>query len=214
MNDTKKQVPTKPVLFADTRSDAEKFDPMLHRGHLDPSRIRGYSEIVQANDIAKADDLKFRDANQGKTKEDLYRQIGAKPQDLPIELQWLPVSGTAGAPISTHAARQLDQYVNQQGFRIVTWSRDDSGEIRIPVLDEYGYSLDGPSRFAEDGTIRRGPDSALYWRSGEVARKWEAFKFDQQAEREGARPEGFTSGAYGAPALDIEDSHEQITVTH
>ena len=49
MSDT--QTPSKPLLFADERSDAERFDPRLHRGHLDPSRIPGYSEIVQANDI-------------------------------------------------------------------------------------------------------------------------------------------------------------------
>ena len=46
----------KPVLFPDDRADAERFDPQMHRGHLDPSRIPGYSEIVQANDIARADD--------------------------------------------------------------------------------------------------------------------------------------------------------------
>lgn len=205
---------TKPVLFADTRTDAERFDPTLHRGHLDPSRIRGYSEIVQANDIAKADDLVFRSANAGRTKEDLYRQIGAMPQALPIELQWLPISGAAGGRQSTHAHRQLDQYVNQQGFRLVTWDQDEDGTIRIPVLDEHGYSLEGPSRFAEDGSIRRGPDSALYWRDGEVARKWNTFKEAEQAKMEGVRPDGFQAGAYEAPAWDIEDQHTEVKITH
>lgn len=193
----------KPVLFPDTRTDAEKFDPRLHRGHLDPSRIPGYSEIVQANDVAKADDLLFRSKNDGRVKEDLYRQLGASPETLEVEFAWLPVSGVAGGE-SSHVYRQLDQYMNQQGFRLAT--RED--------LDAYGYGFPPTAREAEDGTIRRGPDVALYVRSGEVARMWEAFKRETQDALEGKSPDTYVAGSYVAPAFSEAERHETVTVKH
>ncbi len=194
----------KPVIFSDNRTDAEKFDPRLHRGSLDPSRIPGYSEIVQANDIAKADDLWFREANQGLTKEDLYRQIGAKPAKLPVELQWLPVSGAAGG-LSRHQDRVLDGYVNQQGFRLAT--TDD--------LDRYGYGFPPNGRLAEDGSIRRGSDVALFIRDGEVAKMWEDFKFQEQKELENATAsQTVTAGAYETEVTFEEEDRETVTVKH
>lgn len=199
-NETKKA--SKPLLFADERTDAERFDPRLHRGHLDPSRIPGYSEIVQANDIAKADDLVFRDRNKGRTKEDLYHQIGASPQPLPVEFAWLQVSGPRGLESPT-AMRHLDHYEHAEGFRLAT--RAD--------LENHGFGFPPAAREAEDGTIRRGPDVALYVRSGEVARMWEAAKFADQAHFAGA-PNAFNSGAFSAPAFDEAEKRETVTVTH
>lgn len=193
----------KPAIFADTRSDAERFDPTLHRGHLDPSRIPGYSESVMANDIAKSDALAFRSANQGVTHEDMYRQIGAAPAVLDVEFQWLPITNAEGTT-SSHVYRQLDKYINQEGFRLAT--RED--------LESRGYGFPPTAREAEDGTIRRGPDVALYVRSGEVARKWETFKFAQQAELAGANPDAYAVGGYEAPAFRTPDVHKTITVKH
>jgi len=213
MSTATKPAPAKPMIFPDKRSDAEMFDPTLHRGHLDPSRIGGYSEIVQANDISQADALIFRSKNDGRTQEDLYRQIGASPATLPIDLQWLPISGPDGGT-SSHVMRQMDQYVNQQGFRPVRWEASAEGKASIPVLDKYGYSIVGPCRYAEDGTIRRGPDVALYWRDGEVARKWEAHKLREQDALSNARPEGYGSGEYAAPGIVEAERHESVTVKH
>jgi len=192
----------KPNIWAETRSDAERFDPARHRGPLDPSRIPGYSEIVQANDIAKADALTFRNANNI-TKEDAYALIGATPRKLDVEFQWLPISGGGGANMSQAQTRVLDRYRNQEGFRLAV--EDD--------LTSRGFGFPPLGRPAEDGTIRRGPDVALYVRSGEVAKMWENFKIQEQAALEGRSltelqvdPE---AGAFGA----LEDS-ETISVKH
>lgn len=193
----KADTPKKPLLFADERTDAERFDPRLHRGHLDPSRIPGYSEIVQANDIAKADDLIFRDRNGGRTKEDLYKQIGASPQELPVQFAWLRVTGPGGSD-SPRAFQELDRYKNAEGFRLAT----------VHDLDAHGYGFPPAARLAEDGTIRRGPDVALYVRSGEVARMWEAAKFAEQAELAGAKP------SFAPTAFDEAEKRETITVKH
>ena len=190
----------KPVLFPDERADAERFDPMQHRGHLDPSRIPGYSEIVQANDIAKADDLEFRDKN-GVSKEDMYRKIGATPRPLPVEFAWLPISGVAGG-VSNAQERVNDRYRNQEGFRLAVWPDD---------FASHGFDFPPLGRHAEDGTIRRGSDTALYVRSGEVARKWDAFKIQEQARLEGRKT---SSGA--APGAFVGDlmASETVTVKH
>lgn len=190
----------KPVLFADERSDVERFDPSLHRGYLDPSRVPGYAEIVQANDIARADPLRFRDANK-MTQEDVYRKLGAQPQKLPVEYAWLPVSGAGGAP-SQAQTRIMDRYTNQEGFRIARWPED---------FEPYGFTEFPPlGRLAEDQSIRRGADTALFVRSGEVARKWEAFKIMEQAEAEGRKV-----NAGNAPGAFYEkQASETITVKH
>lgn len=189
----------KPLLFPDERSDAERFDPNLHRGYLDPSRIPGYSEIVMANDIDKADALEFRSKN-GITKEAMYAKIGASPRVLPVEFAWLPISGVAGAP-SNAQERVSDRYRNQEGYRLARWPAD---------FEPHGFDFPPLGRPAEDGTIRRGADTALYVRSGEVARKWEKFKFQEQAELEGRKA---SMAAPGAFAGNLEDS-ETITVKH
>jgi len=193
----------KPLIFADVRSDAEKFDPRLHKGTLDPSRIPGYSEIVQANDIAKADALYFREQNQGRTQEDVYKQIGATPQDLDVEFQWLRITGPGGAD-SPNAQRDLDGYVHQQGFRLAT-EEDLSGR---------GYGFPPNARRAEDGSIRRGPDVALYVRSGEVSRMWEQYRAEEAARMENAHEEAeFREGDYST-SMTRTDERETIDVTH
>jgi len=176
---TQEMETSKPLLFAESRTDAEKFDPRRHRGTLDPSRVPGYSEIVQANDIAKADPLIFRDRN-GITQEDAYALVGAQPQELEVEFMWLPVSGAAGAP-SDAQARALDRYENQEGFRLCT--------VEFLKSQPWFQGMPPLGRVAEDGTIRRGPDVALFWRPGEVARAWEAFKIAESRELQGAPPE-------------------------
>lgn len=192
----------KPILWPDERSDAERFDPRKHRGTLDPSRIPGYSEIVQANDIALADPLRFRDAN-GMTKEDAYQLIGATPRKLDVEFKWLPISGGGGANMSQAQERVLDRYTNQEGFRLA----------KETDLTSRGFGFPPLGRLAEDGTIRRGPDTALFVRSGEVATMWDAFKQQEQADLEGRSLKDLQispeAGAFGA----LEDT-ETVSVKH
>lgn len=195
----------KPVLFAeDLESNPDqRFDPEFWEGRAaDPSWVPGYSEIVQANDVARVDDLDFRNAmreaknSKFRSKEDVYRMIGASPQQLPVELAWLPISGPNGEGASADARRQLDVYMNRQGFRLA----------RKEDLEEHGYGTTPAMRFAEDGTIRRGPDTALYIRSGEVARKWERHKQKKAADAEGrALDSEMRDGSYAAPTFESEE---------
>ncbi len=196
--------PKKPLIFADERSDVEKFDPRKHRGALDASRIPGYSEIVMANDIEAADDLAFRNAHRDnphvKTKEDVYRMIGATPRALDVEFAWLPVSGAAGAR-SSNVDRVLDRFRHQEGYRLA--SKDD--------LESRGFGFPPAAREAEDGTIRRGSDVALFVRSSEVARMWHDFKFREQKEREGVP---LTSISASGDELEAWARHEDSEVAY
>lgn len=195
---------SKPLLWSDSRTDAEKFDPSLHRGALDPSRIPGYSEIVQANDINKADDLVFREQNQGRTKDFYFKQIGASPRMLDVEFKWLRITGPGGAD-SSSAARELDVALNQEGFRLAN----------VNDLESNGCSLPPSARKAEDGTIRRGPDVALYVRSGEVARLWERYLAEETARQEGSLTPSMYATPYGAvDTFEVEREHKQETITH
>lgn len=211
----------KPLLWGDTRSDVERFDPKLHEAHgSDPSRIPGYSEIVQANDVAAADELTFRNHQQrfgltGKIKkqEDVYRLIGAHPQELPVEFKWLPISGPTGGALSPTAANQLDRYTNKEGFSLVKVDLDD------PATDFsnqfYGYGFPVTGRVEGDGSIRRGPDVALYVRSGEVARMWKQHYEERAREMDAAHlPESFTKGSYDAPVTPYEEERSTEYVTH
>ena len=202
--EVKTEAPSKkPMVFSDDRTAVEKFDPRVHQGAVDPGRISGYAEIVQANDIAKADDLIFRNQNLGRTKEDLYKQIGARPQDLPVEFKWLRISGPGGAE-SPSAHRELDGYQNREGFGLATQAD----------LDRYGYGFPADARRTEDGTIRRGPDVALYVRDGEVARNWDKFRDEQTALMEGAQlSKTRRAGGYSTETF-TEEERDTVTYAH
>jgi hypothetical protein len=187
---------SKPTLFAND----DRFDPAHQNGTVDPGRIIGYSEIVQANDIAKADDLKFREIHGGKTKEDIYKVIGAKPRELDCEFGWLPVSGAAGGSMSQAASQQLDHYQSREGFVLANEAD----------LSSRGFSLPPTAHIAADGTIRRGPDVALYIRSGEVARKWERYKAAKAASAENALPASLQNSEFAD--LFYREKEERRTV--
>ena len=99
--------------------------------------------------------------------------------------------------------RVLDRYTNQEGFRLAT--EDD--------LTSRGFGFPPLGRRAEDGTIRRGPDVALYVRSGEVAEMWESFKKEEQANLEGRSLKELEMSAEAGGFGALEDS-ETITVKH
>lgn len=191
---------TKPTLFP---ADDPRFDPFANEGDLDPGRIEGYSEIVKANDIDKADALRFREQN-GYTKEDAFKMVGAGPRKLKYEFAWLPVSNPTGG-ISPHLARQLDHFTTREGFVLASEE----------LVKEEGFGLPPTAVVAADGTIRRGFDVALYVRSGEVARKWERYKAEKAAEAEGAKlPEAFQKDGYEAPTFREREERISAEVTH
>ncbi len=196
---------SKPVLF--TEDYAQRFDPSNVRVS-DPSRIGGWSETVQANDIEIADDLDFRKAHQSakviKTKEDAYRVIGSGPSKLPIEFKWLQVNGPGGAN-SPNANAQIDMYTSDQGFLLCTKDKFDV------MIENYGYEFNHARwRVAEDGSIRRGYDVALYYRSGDVARKWEQHLAAQAA---GKISTSLPSQIQGDTGFS-EEEVEEILITH
>lgn len=200
----------KPLLFPENY-DPKKFNPR-DRNSGDPSRIGGYSEAVQANDIALADDLEFAEKHRTgkviKRKEDAYKVIGAKPQALPVEFRWLRITGPGGA-YSASASAEIDSYTADQGFIPCT-------EERFKALSEtYGYEFNHNLwRVAEDGTIRRGYDTALFYRPGEVARAWEAARVAETAAREGRTlPETFRSSKFEQETF-LEEEHEEVIFTH
>lgn len=201
---------TKPMLFPEDYN-ASKFNPNS-RNAMDASRIQGYSEIVQANDVAKADDLRFREAHQTathiKTKEDAYKVIGAKPQQLPVEFAWLRVNGPGGAH-SASAAAEIDAYTSDQGFVRCTKDRFDA------LSNAYGYQYNSAAwRTAEDGTIMRGYDVALFYRSGEVARMWDEHRLKENQRAEGARfPEMLEAKGASAETF-VENEVEEVLITH
>jgi len=200
-----KELKAKPVLFAEDYNT--RFDPVNVRS-TDPSRIEGWSETVQANDIAKADALEFRKAHETakviKTQEDAYKVIGAGPAELPVDFKWLRISGPGGAD-SPSANAEIDMYVSQ-GFLPCT------KEIFDIMVENYGYKFNHALwRVAEDGTIRRGYDVALYYRSGDVARKWEQHSVAEAIERD-TNP-SLPSNFQGDTSWK-EEEVEEILITH
>lgn len=164
----------KPLVFPDNRSASDRFDPANVRGH-DPSYIPGYSEIVQANDIAASDELKFLNAHAGtrtKRKEDIYKLIGTGPQQLDVQFSWQRVVSPNGG--NSYSASVQLMNAAQEGWRLAT----------IEDLQNRGFGL--PPTAHRDGEMIRRLDTALYIRDGEVARKWERFRAEEAARAEGS----------------------------
>lgn len=196
----------KPLLFPEDY-DVQRHMPQNSKGYVDPSRIGGYSEIVMANDLDKADPYEFKKAHETgkriKTKEDAFRAVGSGPKLLPVEFRWLRVTGPGGA-YSASATAEIDAYTVDQGFIPCTKDRFDT------LAANYGYTLEGNAWVAEDGTIRRGYDVALFYRPGEVARAWEKALAEETAKREG---NSFPGALRDAETFQ-EESTEEVFITH
>jgi hypothetical protein len=204
----------KPLLFADDTYDPSQFDPDLwEQRAADPGRIPGYSEVVQANDIAQADDFLFQQRqrefglgdNRFWNKEKVYELIGARPRELEIDFAWLPISGPGGGALSPDQARMLDHYMNKEGYRLVTVeNRDD-------FRKQFGYDFPPTARVEADGSIRRGVDLALYARPGDVARKWERKRRQLAAEADApSLPDTITAGGYATETFREESQEGSI----
>lgn len=199
----------KPLLFAEDTYDPSAFDPNIwEQRSLDPSRIPGYSEIVQANDLAGVDEFDFQHAQRKnatgsgafRNKEQVYGMIGAHPQELPVNFAWLPISNPGGGGLSPSQARLLDHYTSREGFRLVTV------KTQAEFTDTFGYGFPPTARLEADGSIRRGVDLALYVRPGEVARKWERHRAQLAADAEqSALPDRLSAGAEATETVVKEE---------
>jgi hypothetical protein len=201
----------KPMLFPEDY-DVRRFDP-ARGSDAKPSRIKGYTEITRANDISKADDLKFREAHSGaaviKTKEDAYKVIGAAPAQLPVEFKWLRVNGPGGAH-SASALAEVDMYTTDQGFILCTKDRF------MALAEAYGYEFNHSAwRVAEDGSITRGYDVALFYRSGEVARMWDRHMAEEAARIEGGEfTRELRAGGETAETFAEESVQKDVLINH
>lgn len=169
---TKKSEPGKPALFANyTADDNPTFDPTGYEVE-DASWIPGYSEIVRANEIAKADDFVWAVQHEktGITKKQIYEVIGAQPQELPVEFAWLRVMGLDGGN-SANADRERASYT-KRGWRIVT----------VDDLKNWGLGLP-PQAHVSGGMIRR-DDVALFVVDGRRERSFREWEARQLAEAE------------------------------
>lgn len=208
---------SKPVILSHEPAfgELDRFRPDQQM-RFGPDYIPGYTERVMANDIAKADPLLFREAHRtskgAKTQEELYREIGAEPGPLPVELTWLRVSSPSGGN-SYSADVKMAEATQQHGFRKAT----------VDDLKLYGFGFPPAAHKEPDGTIRR-LDVALYIRHGEVARWWEKHMADEAANAERAtrktelvadgwdEREGRSLSGARATASVVEEQRETITV--
>jgi hypothetical protein len=168
----------KPVILHDYTEDAEReealqFDPRVF-DNADPSYIPGYSEIVQANDIEKANDLVFANQHEGTgiTKEYVYTKIlKTHPRKLPVIFRWLRVAAPNGTN-SYNADRDRMDYT-KRGYRIAS----------VEDLDRHGFGRPPAAHVEADGTIRR-DDVALFVVDGGAERAYERWLAQQIAETE------------------------------
>jgi len=163
----------KPAIFANYVPDDEQaIDP---RGFEldDPSWIPGYSEIIQANEIAAADPLVWANqhAGTGITKEKMYQVIGATPRDVPVTFRWLRVTGPDGGN-SYNADEDRAQYV-ERGYRAV----------RKQDLENWGLGLPPAAHIGADGMIRR-LDTALFVVDGKREKAFQEWQARMTAEAE------------------------------
>lgn len=197
----------KPVILNDVNLGAEDEESFDFAGHFDrtedPSYIPGYSEQVQANDIAATDDHIWYQQHlasgedgrpqDGQTKEDVYKQIGRHPAPLPVEFMWLRTQDAAGLH-SAQIAKDLMEY-DRRRYRVAVWPND---------FEPHGYGFPPAGHKEADGTIRR-DDVTLYVVDGRAARAFKKAQQDYTQQLE--NPKG--SGGNEV----FENKRETVTVT-
>lgn len=197
----------KPVILNDYVSQSdEAFEfnaEAFERRSIDATFIPGYFETVQANDVAKADDLKFRIQHEktGITKEKLYGVIGAEPKTLPYVFRFLRVAGIDGTT-NSNVQRDLLEYT-RRGYRIVNWHLD-----KERIFEANGWGFPPAARLEKaDGSIRL-DDTALYVVDGRAERAWENWVANHTREMESA-----PGDADGVPmTVDVQSRTETVTI--
>jgi hypothetical protein len=195
---SKKNDPNKPAIFADYVSDDDIAAELSNLDSLDPSRIPGYHEIVQANEIAAADQLTWDNqyAGTGITKEKIYKLIGARPQELPVNFVWLRVAGPDGG--NSYSADADRMWWTERGYRPAT----------LEDITRHGWRMP-PAAHESGGMIRR-LDTALFVVDGRRARAIEKRRADQAAQAENRDDSETVGKATGVP---ISHESERGTFT-
>ena len=194
---------SKPFLVPDATNDVERAsetNPWIRQSH-DPSYIPGYSEQVQANDLATGDDLEFRQRHRhlgNDPKAHFYRLIGAEPKPLAVEFAWLRVNDPGGNR-SYNADVDLMEYTSD-GYIPAT----------VETLTKYGYGFPPAGHKAPDGTIRR-LDTMLYFIDGSKAR---VLKAERSAEARAAdEPKAEHGADSNVPILVTDNERDKLELT-
>lgn len=200
----------KPVILNDYRSQSEEafeFNPeaFMAGQNIDSTYIPGYSEIVKANDIEKADDLQFQVQHQktGITKQKLYKLVGADPRPLPFVFRWLRATGVDGT-VNSNVARDLLEYTRKErgGYRIVNWFDDEE-----KLFKPNGWGFPPAARLDRtDGTIRL-DDLALYVVDGRAERAWENWVAEHTRDMES------NPGSPDGVPMTVDIKHRTETVS-
>ena len=164
----------KPLIFGPgmVTPDGDAPEP-----YLQPDYIPGYSEIVKARDVEKAEYLNDGSNTRGLSesqKRAYYRKVGAQPQKTEYEFMWLRVAGPGGGQ-SFEADREM-MFHRHDGWEVI---KVDS---EADFTEKYGFGFPPAAHLAPDGTIRQ-LDVALAAIPSEVARRNELAR---QAKNEAA----------------------------
>ena len=189
----------KPVILNDYKLGQEDEEAFDFSGHfnktIEPSYIPGYSELVQANDIAATDDHVWYEQHRETkhTKEHFYGVIGSNPKPLPVRFMWLRTQSVGGLH-SADVANQLMEYERRK-YRTARYPED---------FEPHGFGFPPAAHKEADGTIRR-DDVTLYVVDGRAADAFD--KAQQQYTRDLENP----VGRDGVEV--IENKRETVTVT-
>lgn len=184
---------TKPLLFGETleKETERAYDLPGYAGEAnDPAWIDGYSQMIRARDILKAEygSLTYR------LRDKLLRDLGVTEYKAPpVDLMWGRVTGLDG---KENDNVRLDMRAhNRAGYKVIT--KTD--------LEALGYSVPESAHVEADGTIRRG-DVALMAVDAERARANEQRRRAEVAELEGT--DGLTGQETGT-FISVEASRDR-----
>lgn len=159
----------KPVILPDYNTDTERaaiqtFNEQFFE-QMDTSYIPGYTETVKANDIAATDDGTWYEQHKatGLKKEDVYKQIGANPRELPVRFMWLRVMDTNGIEGGAEVTKGLYDY-KRRGYRpAVEADLTGNGFGFPPAAYKVGEAIrrDDLQLFVVDGRAASAYDRAL-----------------------------------------------------
>lgn len=196
----------KPLLFGedDPRRKAQRA-----RGGLAPDYIPGYSELVQARDIAKAEHFYDGIEHRGLTdaqKRVYYERFGTKPVDSEWEFSWQRVSGPGGE--NSYNASTALMLAENDGWELVQLKAKDIKRAKEEFKERFGYGFPPAAHLMPDGSLRR-LDVALYVMRGHT---WRALEYERELEnkrrlleeKQSAVESGSKTGVRVDVALDEE----------
>ena len=150
----------KPLIFGEPMDEQEKTalrDPRLRDGGHDPFYIPGYTEQLQANDIAGGHEAVMPEH----VKRKYYQRFGKAPGELRHEFKWVRITNPSGGQ-SYNADIDATMYI-QKGYRAV------EVETKEDFEKKYGCGFP-PAASIVDGKIRQ-LDVALFVIDGALARQ-------------------------------------------